>query len=538
MNISTNFKKKPWVRRVHPDNASGVFRMHYKPLPGRSATDAFVELTASDFLDELSPAAHPINSKYMSTRPIWEKTGKQNDKGEDEWAIVGYDELESVALGWQQFICGNKIAHLTGDGGFELANETKDQDTYETLLSWMDSVGLRDAYAEAVFYAEHAGDSGLLLKQTDDGDIEYEVYATEKGHTIYPQKDEKGNPVYYIQYWNDGQEYCDIISNKKFETWVHAKPNEEKALTLFEFLRQRFASSELTERSEDGWTLVRRTVSQVGDDLCQFTYFWVPDVSWGPAELTIEAHENAASYVANEVKDTAYPILVVKAEKVTNLPPSEINGKTIGIKGSSDSLAHSDVKFAAPPDASNIATIHFKELNNNIIRSTQTAIIEPEILKQGSDSSTSIKILFRPEIEWAQQRWIFYVKPVRHMVKVFKRLVGKIEGDVGKFADLRTSVWQSVWVPQNEQEQTKIVLDKVYARVLSRKAAMNELGLQYKGDYEVINKEWEDELTMKAEAPAKAKAKYGVDTGDDGADESKANPANVTNQAPGKSIQN
>lgn len=524
MNISTNFKKKPWVRRVHPDNASGTFRMNYKPLPGHFSADAFVELTASGFLDELSPAAHPINSRYQSTRPIWKKTGNKNEKGEEEWVIDGWDDLESVALGWQQFICGNKIAHMTGDGGFDLANETTDQETYEILLSWMDSVGLRDAYTEAVFYCEHSGDSGMFLRQTPDGDIEYAVYATEKGHTIYPQKDSNGNPVYYIQYWNDGQEYCDIFYVDRFETWVHAKQGEEKTVPLFDFLRQRFFGVISNERSEDGWTLVRRTQGQVGNDLCQFIYFWVPDVSWGPAQLSIEAHENAASYVANEVKDTAFPLLILKAEKTTSLPPSDVNGKTIAIKGTADSLAHSDAKFAAPPDASNIAEIHFKELTNNIIRTTQTAIIEPEILKQGSDSSTSIKILFRPEIEWAQQRWIFYVKPVRHMVKVFKRLVGKVEGDIGRFADLRTSVWLRLWLPQNEKEMTDIVLSKVYGRVLSRKAAMNELGSQYKGDYETIRKEWEEELAMKQ--------KYGTKSETDD-----SNPGDVTNQASGKTIQ-
>jgi len=212
-----------------------------------------------------------------------------------------------------------------------------------------------------------------------------------------------------------------------------------------------------------------------------------------------------------------------------------VNGKTIAIKGTSDSLAHSDVKYESPADASNIATVHFKELNDNIIRSTHTAIITPDIMKQGADSSTAIKILFRPEIEWAQQRWIYYQKPVKQMIKVFKRLCGKVEGAPGKYDELRTSVWQNIWIPQNEKEQTEIVTSKVYARVLSRKAAMNELGSQYKGDYEQINKEWEEELTMKAEIPAKAKAKYG-ESGE--TDTSTPNPADVDNNAPGKSIQN
>ena len=44
----------------------------------------------------------------------------------------------------------------------------------------------------------------------------------------------------------------------------------------------------------------------------------------------------------------------------------------------------------------------------------------------------------------------------------------------------------------------------------------------------------EEELRIKAEIPAEAKAKYGVDATDT---TPKSNPANVDNNAPGKSIQ-
>ena len=138
MKISKNFKKVPWIRRVHPDNVSLAYARNYKPLPGRELKDSFIQLTSADFLNELSPAAHPINSRYMSTRPIWGPSGKKDANGKEELVIQGYDDLESVALGWQLFIVGNKIAHLTGSGVFDLANETMDSETYEKLLSWPD----------------------------------------------------------------------------------------------------------------------------------------------------------------------------------------------------------------------------------------------------------------------------------------------------------------------------------------------------------------------------------------------------------------
>ncbi len=39
MKISKNFKKVPWIRRVHPDNVSLAYARNYKPLPGRELKD-------------------------------------------------------------------------------------------------------------------------------------------------------------------------------------------------------------------------------------------------------------------------------------------------------------------------------------------------------------------------------------------------------------------------------------------------------------------------------------------------------------------
>lgn len=512
MNISSHFQKPYWVRRVHPDKVNQTFARGYKPMPGGSPTDYYIQLTSSDFLNELSPAAHEVNSSYMSLRPIWKQTEDTDKNGKKKWVIDGYDELESVALGWQQFIASNKIAHLTGRAP-SLAKETTEfDDEYDALLSWIDAAGLHDAWTEAVMYCEHCGDSGILLTQTADGEIEWEVYAFEdKGHTIYPHIDENGKPIYYIKYVKDGKNMCDVISTRYIEKWAQADPEEEENATFFEKLWARFVQIPVGEKSDDGYVLVSRKDAQAGNDLCQFIYFRVPDVSWGPAELSIEAHENAASYVANEVKDSAFPLLVMKAEKVTSLPPSNVNGKTVAIKGTADTLAHSDVHFESPADASNIATVHFKELNDNIMRTTQSVLISPEIMKQGADSSTAIKILFRPEIEWAKQRWVYYNKPYRQLIKVFKRLAGKVEGNMDKYSQIRTSVWFDPWIPQNVKEDTDIVTAKVYARLMSRKAAQNELGSPYRGDYATIHKEWEDELAMKQKYGAKAESESNPD---------------------------
>ena len=132
--------------------------------------------------------------------------------------------------------------------------------------------------------------------------------------------------------------------------------------------------------------------------------------------------------------------------------------------------------------------------------------------------------------------WVQIFPSVKTLMELFKRLVGKLEGDPIGYSRMRLSVWQKIWIPQNESERVKIEIDQVVARVKSRKAAMQDIGNSYKGDYEQIKEEWEDEIRMKAEIPAEAKAKYATTGDESGGDEEGKSDDTVDNRLPGKSI--
>ena len=157
-------------------------------------------------------------------------------------------------------------------------------------------------------------------------------------------------------------------------------------------------------------------------------------------------------------------------------------------------------------------------------------------MRSGADSSTTIKIMYAPEIQWCQNMWTQIFKPTKQLIELFKRLVGKVEGEPVRYGKMRLSVWHETWIPQNESERVKIEIDQVVARVKSRKAAMQDIGNSYKGDYEQIQEEWKEELRMKAEIPAEAKAKFAT-AGDEGAEsEDGKTKDTVDNRLPGKSI--
>ena len=104
------------------------------------------------------------------------------------------------------------------------------------------------------------------------------------------------------------------------------------------------------------------------------------------------------------------------------------------------------------------------------------------------------------------------------------------------------SVGQEIWIPQNEKELVEIETSKVYAKVKSRRAAMDDLGNEHIGDYEEVNAETEKDLDMKARIPAIAKAEvekeYGTTMSEVIEVEENKNPnaPKIDNNAAGKSI--
>lgn len=522
MNVSDYIdpqKKKPWRRRVYSgDPASSPVR--YKIM------------TQEDFLNEVCAAAHEINSPRMSRRPIYGPTGQKDKNGKEKWGIVGYDDVETVPIGKQESIISKKISHFSADG-FWTASETNDEERFSTLMSWADTAGIKTGFIEVIKSAMRTGDGAIYLYQTDDADdpIQWEVYGYEEGSVLFPRVDFDGKKSIARKYKFENHVAVDIFTSKTIETWMMLDPNGD------EYIRP----IEGREKSDDGYTLVRRKDAQAGSSLCQCIYFRFDDIPTGPAQQTIEKLEDAKTYVGEHLKGSAMPILFMKAEKTTSLPPSGLANKAIGVKGSSDSLQYADAKWLAPPDASNIATMHVDGLEDDIRETCLSVKIDPEIIKQGSDSSATMKILYAPEVQWAQIHWPEVYKSVKQLMLVFKALVGKVEEDPSGYGKMRISVGQNCWIPQNEAEALKMELDSVYGRIKSRKAAIEDAGNSHKGDYEQIQKEWQEEITMKAEAAPKAKAKFGEDSSEDDEQEletERNNPSDVDNRAPGKSIQN
>lgn len=509
MNISDYInlsKKKPWMRRIYDERPGGG--------------PAYKIMTQEDFLNEVCSASHKINSPKMSRRPIYGPTGEKDKNGKEKWAVVGYDSVETVPVSKQWEIISKKISHFSADG-FWTASESEDEDAFQKMMSWADTAGMKTAFIEAMWYAMRTGDSAVYWYQTDDADdpIQYEVYGYEEGSTLFPNTDFSGRKTLARKYKFNTHDAVDLFTPDRRETWMMLDDKMED-------YRMFVPEGAKPKMSDDGYTLVRSLEGQAGN-LCQCIYFRFKDIPTGPVQPSIEKLEDAKTYVGEHLKGSAMPILFMKAEKTTSLPPNGLANKAVGVKGTADSLAHADLKFVAPADASNIADLHIDGLEEDIRDGAMSVKIPVDAVKQGADSSSTFKLLYSPEVQWAQIHWPEVFKSVKQMMLVFKALVGKVEGDVPRYSKMRISVGQNIWLPQNEAEALKMELDQVYARVKSRKSAMEDIENAHNGDYDKILEEWEWELQKKQEYGGKTEI-----------EEKNPNPGNVDNNSSGKTIQN
>lgn len=528
--ISPLLKKKPWKRLVTPDaDVPPPTCADYYEIPVLEPDGLrYQYLTEYDLLNESCEGAHLINSKYMSRRPIYEvqtrtiempMTDAQgnpvlNDDGSQktepkeikEWIITDYEDIETVRSGLPELIIKQKTSHLAKNG-IEIANEGSEHKLFDTFRAWKDISGIDAGWMQSIYGCGKGGDC-LLYQYVHNGTIEYTVFCTLFGDQIFPNKDDKGNDMNVRRYLLNGREAVDIFMDDYIETYVRGDISDENdnGIQSWWSVVKGWFKNISRKKTEDGWTRISQIPSQLGKGICQAVYIRFDDTPIGPAMQNINAWERGASYVSDKMRSTAFSKLFLKSSKIKNLPPLSSGEEVIGVENAdADILKASEAKYLAPPDISNLAEINLKNITDAIMQSTMSIDLQPEILKSGADSSQTLKLLLRREIQWAQVTWPQVRPAAKKIIEVLKALVAKIEGN-GDFTKLKVSVWNTPWMPVDEAAQIDNATKLVYAGILSKENARHELNLQYTDDAKYVKEEQEDELYRKTFIPKKAEA--------------------------------
>lgn len=537
--ISPLLKKKPWKRLVTPDaDVPPPTCADYYEIPTSEPDGLHYQyLTEYDLLNESCEGAHLINSKYMSRRPVYEVqtrtidvplkdtdgnpilnadgSPKTEPKEIKEWVITDYEDIETVRSGLPELIIKQKTSHLAKNG-IEIANEGSEHKLFDKFRSWKDISGIDAGWLQAIYGCGKGGDA-LIYQYVHNGTIEYTIFCTLYGDQIFPNKDDKGNDMNVRRYLLNGREAVDIFMDDYIETYVRGEISDEgdekDGMQSWWSVVKGWFKNISRKKTLDGWERISRTPSQLGRGICQAVYIRFEDTPIGPAMQNINAWERGASYVSDKVRSMAFSKLFLKTSKIKNLPPLSSGEEVIGVENAdADILKASSAEYLTPPDISNIATINLKNLTDAIMQSTMSIDLQPEILKSGADSSQTLKLLLRREIQWAQVVWPQVRPSAKKVIDVLKALVAKIESN-GDFTKLKVSVWNTPWMPVDEAAQIDNATKLVYAGILSKENARHELNLQYTDDAKYVREEAEEELYRKTYIPLKAKAKATVDFG-------------------------
>lgn len=539
--ISPLLKKKPWKRLVTPDaDVPPPTCANYYEIPASEPDGLrYQYLTEYDLLNESCEGAHLINSKYMSRRPVYEVqtrtidvplkdvdgnpvlnadgSPKTEPKEIKEWVITDYEDIETVRSGLPELIIKQKTSHLAKNG-IEIANEGSEHKLFDTFRSWKDISGIDAGWLQSIYGCGKGGDA-LIYQYVHNDTIEYTIFCTLYGDQIFPNKDDKGNDMNVRRYLLNGREAVDIFMDDYIETYVRGEisneGDEKDGIQSWWSVVKGWFKNISRKKTEDGWERISRTPSQLGRGMCQAVYIRFEDTPIGPAMQNINAWERGASYVSDKMRSTAFSKLFLKSSKIKNLPPLSSGEEVIGVENAdADILKASEAKYLAPPDISNLAEINLKNITDAIMQSTMSIDLQPEILKSGADSSQTLKLLLRREIQWAQVVWPQVRPSAKKVIDVLKALVAKIEGN-GDFTKLKVSVWNTPWMPQDEDAMANRVQQLTFASILSERSAREELNLQYTDEEAQIRKEQEEKLYretyIKLKAEAQARKDFGLE---------------------------
>ena len=519
--VSPYLKKKPWRRLINPDvEVRPMVDTQFYDIPVSDPSGLHYQyLGNAELLNESTEGARIINSNMYSTRPIYElvereieyidSDGSVQKKKIKEEVIVGYDRIENVRSGLGEMIIVQKSSHL-GKCGIETADELgNDHEAYDTWRAWKEISGVDAELPSMIYHAGKSGDSAIYVYQHGKT-IRNTLFSFILGDILFDHKDDKGNPMRVRLYKLNGRDAADFYMTDYIETYVRGdvtdETEENSAMQSWWSVVKGWFRNISLKKTEDGWTRISRSRSQLDAFTCQVAYLRFNDSFIGHAMQNIEAYDRALSYTSDKMRSTAFSKLLVKATKIKNLPPLSSGEEVIGIDGDVESLKASDVKHVTPPDISNIATINLKNIFDAIMQSTMSIDLQPEILKSGADSSQTLKLLLRRELQWCHVMWP-QVRPVaQEIVEILKGLVGKIEGDIERYGNLRISTWNTPWLPQDEDAAADRVTKLLYAGVLSKESSRHELNLQYTQDEKQIKREQEEELYRKTFIPKKAEA--------------------------------
>ena len=418
--------------------------------------------TQKDFLREFYPTSHKIFDKDLYP-DIWRKNPEDG-----KWYV---QEIQRTAFAFQQVVHTKHTLHLTGnDIQFELAGdpEMKKQEEYINLLAkfkkgwYMHDMEIR--HYEAVSSYMKVAEAAVVGYFDKNKKFGTRTLAFDRGDTLYPQTDPlTGELVVFARKYNDYDEegnekteWVEVWDDRKFYRFKK-QVNEGVVKETIKRIAKIFGIDDYScvEEKDHGFPFIPIAYVRNDDGPC-----------WSAVQKNIEDYEEAFSYLCENNKAYAFPIMKLKGDgdDITVVGDTDGSAKMIQITDT-----NGDADFINGTDASDAFATQLNKSYDLIYELSFT--VKPPELKSGDLPGVAIKLLYSPAIEVAENDAKKMHPFLDQLVRICKYGIGMEEDCMATMTGLPIHAWVEIYVHQNKSEIITNLATAVQNGFLSKQTA-------------------------------------------------------------------
>lgn len=418
--------------------------------------------TQQDFLREFNPTGHRIwdESEYPD---IW----KQNPEN----GLWYKQRIARTAFAFQRLIHTKHLLHATGnDIQFELAGgeEGKNDEANQKLLNAFKTGWLMHDMEIRFFDAINAymavADCAIVGFFDEEGNFGTRTLSFLNGDTLYPQFDSlTGEIVAFARKYYDYDE-----EGNEMTEWVEAWDNR----TFYRFTKsvKKGKLADIVTKIADVFGISDYTCVEQKPHkfpFCPVAYARNDNgPCWSPVQHNIEDYEEAYSYLCENNKAYAFPVLTLIGDGDNISVTGDNNGaaKTILITDK-DGKA----QFLNGTDASDAFATQLNKSYELIYELSFT--VKPPELKSGDLPGVALKLLYSPAIEAAMNDAQMLQPFLDKLVRICKYGIGTEENCMASMTALKINAWIEPYVHQNDTELITNLATAVQNKFLSKQTA-------------------------------------------------------------------
>ena len=461
-NIKT---KKPW-KRITPDGYMKQDVAAWGQLQYVDDVPMFRVVTQADFLRELYPSGHAINSDIYYP-DIWReeiyniKDENGNDTGRTGTRV--YKELvPRYAFAFQRVILVKQLVHLCGndiqfDINVDNHSDAQEKAFTEIRKGWLKK-DMEVAFYEAAKSVKSTGDTAFV-GYIDNGVFGWKVLSYADGDTLYPHYDIRGKLTLFARSYSDLDEEGASLT-EWLEVWndkymYRFRRNGQARKNVLDYIIRAFGFSgyELVEEKPHGFQRIPVAYLRNDDGPC-----------WSDSQDSIDGYEMSFSQMAQNNQAFGFPIMYLQGE---NIAPAQhdLNGSikmlTLGVDDKAG--------FLDQPSGSESYQRQLDAFYKMIYEQSFT-VIPPE-LKSGDLPAAALKILYSPAYEKAMTDAQEYQKFLNEMVEVFLYGYGVEKESTIDFQSLPMVAWIDPYVHVNNSAVIADLATGVQNGFISRQTA-------------------------------------------------------------------